>query len=309
MNILQQPCLQLCTLYDASPHYGHILIDGPDATAFLHRLTSNDVKELPVGQGHFNSLLTHKGKVLSLFYLFRESPEKFMIFVPKDILDKTLTLLTKMKFREKITLKNISAERELLFLIGANAPVEAQKLNIPQLIKTPESFDDTPYIMISYPSELKKDVFPHLAHLPSFSEEAFEVLRVLSRFPKYGIDLTEDNILLESPVPIAYKRQKGCYPGQEVIERISAYGKGRTPTVLSLLSCEGSQSFPTGTPITSGENTAGHVTSAVFDPLNEKTWVLGYVEQKFISENSCFNVGAGSPRPESYHPIEIKLVS
>ena len=275
--------------YDASPHYGHILVEGPEAAAFLHRLTSNDVTNLPVQTGQYNALLTHKGKVLSLFYLYRETSEKFYIFVAKDILEKTLTLFTKMKFREKIIIQNISTERELIFLIGDNA--ESLKIPQPEIIRTTESLGDHPLVMISYPAPLKKDIYPHLAHLPMLSEEAFEVMRVQNRFPKYGIDITEDTILLEAPIPIAYKRQKGCYPGQEVIEHISSYGKGRTPRTLSLLSCEGEASFAPQSPILVSDQPAGFITSSVYDPLNEKTWALGYVEQKFVSQESHFQVG------------------
>ncbi|QQR80624.1 MAG: hypothetical protein IPJ69_00190 [Deltaproteobacteria bacterium] len=198
-----------------------------------------------------------------------------------------------MKFREKITIKNVSLERELIFLMGARAPEESAKLSISdQVFMAAESIAETPQIYVSYPKELKTSLMPHVAHLPWLAEEAYEGIRVRGRFPKYGIDIDENQILLESPIPVAYKRQKGCYPGQEVIERISAYGKGRTPTTLCLLSCEGQHDFSASSPLLSGDQAAGHITSCVFDPLTEKTWVLGYVEQKFIAPNMEFQISS-----------------
>ncbi|QQR80623.1 MAG: hypothetical protein IPJ69_00185 [Deltaproteobacteria bacterium] len=83
MTTLLHPCLQTCSIYDATESYGQILMEGPDTETFLHRLTSNDVKSLEIKKGLYNSLLTHKGKVQSLFYLYRVSSELFIIFVLK----------------------------------------------------------------------------------------------------------------------------------------------------------------------------------------------------------------------------------
>ncbi len=279
------------SFYKAQQTHGILRLEGPDTAAFLHRLTSNDVNALEPGKGHYNALLTHKGKVLSLFYLYRETPESFFIFVEKDILGKTLQLISKMKFREKTLIQDVTAERSLAFLIGERASVEAAKITGADILEAEEKWGSDPFVFLSYPSFREGEVQETLQSIPALSEENFEVKRIRSGFPKYGIDITEDTILLESPVPVAYKRQKGCYPGQEVIERISSYGKGRTPHLLTVFFCEGNPGLTPGMLMSNGDITLGRVTSVAFDPSTQKTWGLGYVEQKHVLETP-FEIGS-----------------
>ena len=42
--------------------------------------------------------------------------------------------------------------------------------------------------------------------------------------PAYGVDVGPDTIALEAPLEDAISFRKGCYLGQEVIERVSARG-------------------------------------------------------------------------------------
>ncbi|MBK9294265.1 MAG: hypothetical protein IPM57_07450 [Oligoflexia bacterium] len=55
-------------------------------------------------------------------------------------------------------------------------------------------------------------------------KELSEQQRVDSGLFSLGIDVTEKNLLLEIPFEDFLARQKGCYPGQEVVERVFTYG-------------------------------------------------------------------------------------
>ena len=55
-------------------------------------------------------------------------------------------------------------------------------------------------------------------------EQAQNILRVEAGVPRYGVDLTEDNLLLEIGLDQAVSFTKGCYLGQEVVERIRSRG-------------------------------------------------------------------------------------
>ncbi len=41
---------------------------------------------------------------------------------------------------------------------------------------------------------------------------------------QFGVDITEKNMILEAPLNDFVARNKGCYPGQEVVERVFTYG-------------------------------------------------------------------------------------
>lgn len=63
---------------------------------------------------------------------------------------------------------------------------------------------------------------------------AFEILRVESGTARYGIDVDERRIALEARLEWAIHFDKGCYVGQEVVER--AVSRGRVNHELCLLS-------------------------------------------------------------------------
>src|SRR5262249_21758688 len=55
-------------------------------------------------------------------------------------------------------------------------------------------------------------------------EQAQEILRIEAGIPRYGVDFNEDNLLLEVGLDNAVSFTKGCYLGQEVVERIRSRG-------------------------------------------------------------------------------------
>ena len=55
-------------------------------------------------------------------------------------------------------------------------------------------------------------------------EQAQNILRIEAGIPRYGIDFSEDNLLLEVALDDAVSFTKGCYLGQEVVERIRSRG-------------------------------------------------------------------------------------
>lgn len=268
--------------------YGHLLLEGPDAGTFLQRVTSNDVVSLEVGQGQYNSLLDRKGMVASLFYLLRLSEEKLCLFTPPQLTQKTQALLSKMKFREKLTITDISKDRCLVKLVGPTADAVHKTLFLSDPYLWREETYGPPCWNISIPlGDLPTFLKQGELTSPLLSEETFQLIRMEAVVPEYGVDVDETHILLEIQKPIAYKRQKGCYPGQEVVEKILTYGKGRAPNTLVRFSLEGKQDIEGGTEIFSEKKElAGNVTSALFHPLENKTIVLGYLAHKFLEERN-----------------------
>jgi len=283
-------------IYNAAA-YGQFLVTGQDAPGFLHRMLSNEVQKLEILEGRYQGLLDRKGMTLSLFYLLRLGEQEFLALTPPQLTGKTLNLLTKMKFIERVVIQDATAERGLLQVAGPKAesilkkwisfealkPNRAQRLPEETLIWL-EDFFEVPFINLcgsrAQIEKIAKELPPNLLFL---NDNTMKLLRMRAGFPDYGVDLDESHILLEAALPYTYQRQKGCYPGQEVVERILAYGKGRTPKRLCRLTAAGEVSLEKGTEIAASDGTkAGNVTSAMFDPLEGTTLVLGYLENKFV---------------------------
>jgi folate-binding protein YgfZ len=110
---------------------------------------------------------------------------------------------------------------------------------------------------------------------------AFETARIEAGIPRFGADMDETSIPLECGIENrAVTYTKGCYIGQEVINRIHSVGhvnrelRGlRLAADLKILPQRGDKLFHAGKEV-------GHVTSAVKSPTLDANLALGYVRRE-----------------------------
>lgn len=290
-------------LYPASEnHWGQFEVRGADAASFLHRMLSNEVKNLKIGEGRYQALLDRKAMVQSLFYLIRLESERFLAITPPSLTQKTFSTLNKMKFIEKVVLTDVSHERGLITVIGPKAAEALSGLNLPSeanlaseatgIVTWREDIFAFPVFHVSFPKEENSKIADLSSKTIPLSEEGLKYLWMISGFPEYGRDLGDQNILLETPIPVAHQRNKGCYPGQEVVERISTYGKGRTPKRLCRLSLAGEYHVSGGAEIYDAQGQkVGTLTSSFYDPLYRKTLLLAYIDQKHTDKTAISCAG------------------
>ncbi|OGQ17216.1 MAG: hypothetical protein A3B70_01335 [Deltaproteobacteria bacterium RIFCSPHIGHO2_02_FULL_40_11] len=114
----------------------------------------------------------------------------------------------------------------------------------------------------------------------SFTEK--EELRIQMGVPKYGIDLTEENLPQEANLEDALNFQKGCYIGQEVIARL--HNLGHVNKKLCVFQIEGNEIPPKDTKIFLDTSEVGWITSACLSE-DQKIVALGYVKYQYLGEN------------------------
>jgi folate-binding protein YgfZ len=129
--------------------------------------------------------------------------------------------------------------------------------------------------------------------------QAFETARIEAGIPRFGADMDETSIPLECGIESrAISYTKGCYLGQEVINRIHSVGhvnrelRGlRLADDLNFLPSRGDKLFHAGKEI-------GHVTSAVKSPALNANVALGYVrrEANQIGNELTLPTAAGATR-------------
>ena len=110
---------------------------------------------------------------------------------------------------------------------------------------------------------------------------AFETARIEAGIPRFGADMDETNIPLECGIEAqAVSYSKGCYIGQEVINRIHSIGHVNRELVglrladdLKILPVRGDKLFKDGKEV-------GHITSAIKSPALNANIALGYVRRE-----------------------------
>ena len=110
-----------------------------------------------------------------------------------------------------------------------------------------------------------------------------EAERIAAGLPRWGREITESTIPNETGLtPVAVNFTKGCYVGQELVERIDARG-GNVPKRLCLMRLAGSV-VPDGgvARLEHDGKDVGAVTSAALDPASGRTIALGYVRREIV---------------------------
>jgi folate-binding protein YgfZ len=110
---------------------------------------------------------------------------------------------------------------------------------------------------------------------------ALETARIETGIPRFGVDMDETNLPQECGIEkFAVSFTKGCYVGQEVINRVHAMGhvnrelrKLRLEDGLPILPMKGDKLFHAGKEI-------GYITSATFSPAMQAKVALGYVRRE-----------------------------
>jgi aminomethyltransferase len=107
-------------LFDVS-HMGEIDVRGSDATAFVNRLTSNDVTKLVDGQAQYSALTTPAGTVVDDLLVYRLAADHLMLVVNASTTIKDWEWISSHSAEESVELKNVSSEYCQLALQGPDA--------------------------------------------------------------------------------------------------------------------------------------------------------------------------------------------
>lgn len=263
-------------------------IKGPDAKDFLHRLTTLNLKTLPQGQGNFGFFLAASGKIRAQFTLWHIATDHYVFELDsgKDGKWKKQLLETIEQFTFSENFK--VTPREDLSCAWEFPEAQSIKAHNPWTTWTEGSKTyfrhsdrafNRPWITLWGPR-------PEFNLQSKLSEKELESLRIQALYPAVDSELTENSIPLEIGLKDGISENKGCYPGQEVIERIISLGSPARR--LGLL-------IGTGTPPNVGEklfseknnSEAGEITSLA--PSKNGFIALGMIKKIFAEEGQMFS--------------------
>jgi aminomethyltransferase len=110
--------------------------------------------------------------------------------------------------------------------------------------------------------------------------EALEMNRIVAGVPLYGVDIRERDLPQETEQTRALNFNKGCYVGQEIVERIRSRGNVHRKFTGFLI--EGAGVIETGSKVFSSDKEVGEITSvaAVRMPMGEQSVALGYIRRE-----------------------------
>jgi glycine cleavage system T protein len=297
---------------------GLLQVTGPDRLSFLQGMLSNDLRTLKPFTGQYATLLTQQGKVIADVRVLCAMNSFYLDFL-ESLKETILAHLNRYLVADDVEIADRSNEYGMLSVQGPQSETLLRKLvgraDLPEepLQHAMVNVDATNICIVhaSHTGETGFDLIAPIASLRAIAqrltetgkafsamwigEEAQEILRIEAGIPRYGVDFTEDNLLLEVGLDNAVSFNKGCYLGQEVVERIRS--RGHVNKKLVGLSLEGQESASPGDVITVADKAVGTITSSVHSPRLGKPVALGYVYKDFWKPDTGLRV--------SHHGISI----
>lgn len=174
---------------------------------------------MSVGDALASFLLQPTGKVEALVRIVCVDDESFTLDVDEGWGDVVLTRLQRFKIRVKI---NMSVQSRSCIAYRACAGEQIE------LALSAWRGDGTSFDVI------ETDVKP-VANIRQGSQAEYEESRVRTGWPVMGRDLTNDMIPSETGIlECAVSFTKGCYPGQELVERMDSRGS-TAPRMLRVI--------------------------------------------------------------------------
>ena len=202
------------------------VVTGADAGKYLHSQLSNDIASLTVGALCYSFVLEPMGKVIALVRVTRTEEEAFVLDTEDvdGLGDQLLARLNRFKIRVKADIA-VSTQKYLCLRSRDGSAIEQAGFAVSQWGSG--AVIDAPLTTID------NSVVSQFVHV---STEEFDALRIRSGWPVMGREIIAGETLPAATgvVSIAVSFTKGCYPGQELVERMDSRGS-TAPKNLRLL--------------------------------------------------------------------------
>ncbi len=276
-----------------------IRVTGDDRARLLHALSTNHVQQLLPGHGCYAFFLNANGRILADANLFVFA-EYILIDAEPEVRERLWAHLDHYIIADDVTLHD-DAETTFSLAVegpGANTRLCAVGMPVPADAFAHEVWQDCAIAHVSLTGEPgyrifgpreRKTAVLDLLYLAEASPQDAETVRIENAKPRYGVDITASNIAAELDLPEALHFQKGCYLGQEIVERVRS--RGRVNKHLVSIELTGNHVPEAGARLLVEEKEVGEITSVVKSPGLGQIVGLAYVRVPHDAPGSTIHAG------------------
>jgi folate-binding protein YgfZ len=219
-----------------------ITVTGNDRVRWLHNMVTNNVRDLALNRGAYNFVLNAQGRILGDIYIYNRG-ESLELDTDRAQVEPLLTAMKRFIIMDKVEM-NVARDLSAIGVCGRKAPevlaaagIDAGGLEPLQirdkamadpgvaLVRGPEQKPGWYEAWIE--STRAHDLWEKLLNSGArpVGSQALEWWRVVHGIPHYGQDIRERDLPQETEQMQALNFTKGCYIGQEIVERIRSRGQ------------------------------------------------------------------------------------
>jgi folate-binding protein YgfZ len=293
-----------CGIY--RPERSLLSLTGRDRTRWLNGMISNNVRDLAAGNGVYAFVLTPQGHIQADLYAFNRG-ESLLVETDRAQAETLLRIFRKYIIMDKVEIEDLSEKVTVVGITGPKCGEALASLGLSTDLGTLQLADvnwnggivitlmrgdnpSFPNYELWVPREYADSIWNALlqAGAVEVHEQTLETFRILCGIPKVGKDTREKTLPQETGQERALNFNKGCYIGQEIVERIRA--RGAVHRAFVGFEVEGNVPAA-GTKIQSEGKEVGEITSVAAEPLKGKRVALGYLRREFLANDKALNAG------------------
>lgn len=309
-----------CAVYELRSR-ARIRLTGSDRVRWLNGMVTNNIRDLAANRGVYCFLLNAQGHIQADFYAYNIG-ESIQVDADAELREKILAHFDKFIISDDVDVVDVTSTLATIVVAGprAKAVLRAAGVDVPELaplelcapqcncacdclkctvVRGDEAGGESYEIWLA-PGQMKTAWDALIAAGGTAVEGAgvgatgaggagaaagpLELWRISRGIPRYGVDIRERDLPQETGQARALNFTKGCYLGQEIVERIRS--RGAVHRQFSAFLVEGALPAP-GVKILADEKEVGEVTSSADLPLpaGDRKVALGYLRREAVGKS------------------------
>jgi aminomethyltransferase len=233
-----------CVMIDASA-WGRLRFTGKNRVDLLHRLSTNELLTLTIGQGAGTVFTTPIARIIDRTVVYVRKDDVLMLTSRGNQARVMQWLRKYIFFNDDVRIQDATDETGMISLFGASANQvgaqvtdedpsalprhhwrAAQIAGFEAMIARADPIAGGGFHLI-FDRAVQTQVWQTLldASVAPLSEAIYQTLRVEAGQPEFGRELGDDYIPLEANLWDDVSFKKGCYTGQEIIARMESRHK------------------------------------------------------------------------------------
>lgn len=298
-----QALLSGCGVYDLSAR-AKIALTGNDRVRWLNGMISNNVRDLETGRGVYAFLLSAQGRIQADLFAFNRG-ESLLVDMERGQRDKIWELFDHYIIADDVEMTDVSHKIGALGLTGPESRAVLERVGVPvpelaylhfadvqwreiavTVLRAGEEAKESWQVWIA-PEQINalRDALVGAGATPAGSS-ALNLFRISRGIPQFGQDIRDRDLPQETGQARALNFTKGCYLGQEIVERIRS--RGAVHRQFTAFAVEGL--LPeAGSKIQADGKEVGEVTSSALLPLpsGDRATALGYLRREAAGKELC----------------------
>jgi folate-binding protein YgfZ len=283
---------------------GKIRVLGEDRARLLHAMTTQDIQSLTPGHGAYAFFLNAQGRILGDVNVFCRE-DCFLLDTEPETRQKLFDHIDRYIIADDVTLEDATGEMATVAIEGTQAAAILERLGAP----VPEADYDTRawagmtiarvsstaaggfFVFLNPAKKAGLIAAIEAEGIVEATPDDARAVRLEHGRPRYGEEITERYLVQETAQLQAVSFSKGCYLGQEIVERVRS--RAQIHRVLRRMEVDTPEAPAAGSKLKSadGQADAGEIASAAFSPALGKVTALGYVRTQFAEPGTELRLG------------------